>query len=311
VKNGCPDYEQVKNWAYNVADGYDTRATLNRQAIYGGGLTALAATGALVGLAAFDPESPVITGIPIGTTFLAGTMALYNNEQKAVIYGSASQTIRDVLIQSDCRVANNCVDKKAAVCLHAEVSDVMRKVNDHITLLDPKNVADMLKAVASSIAAKEATVEQKRELVREADAALEKAQEDKKQADAALEKAQEDKEQADAALTRAKKAAASALKAQAVKDAADVALKKAQEEADAAREAQAAQMEKEEKEAEKKAADTALKNEKTELQAAQEKNTVQKLSDAANNFDDLKVVPNFCTDDTTLCKTPPACQLRK
>jgi hypothetical protein len=240
-------YPDVKNWAYNVADGYDSRATLNRQALYGGALVAVAGASALVGLAAFAPGSSAIIGIPIGTTFLSGAMAIYNNEQKAVIYGSASQTIRDVLIQSDCRMVKSCptanqscVSNLEAVCLHAEVSEVMRKVNDHITLVDPKNVADMLKAVASSIAAKEAVVARRQKLTADADAALKNAK--------------------DSMVNELKQANAEA----------DKALKTAQE----------------------------------DLKTAQEQNTVQNLSAAANDFNDLKVVPQ-------LCETPVACQLRQ
>ena len=60
-------------------------------------------------------------------------------------------------------------DKKEAVCLHAEVSALMQKVNKHITLLDPKNVADRLKAVANSIEAKNTVAAQKQELADKAD----------------------------------------------------------------------------------------------------------------------------------------------
>lgn len=112
-----PSYQEVKNWGFNVSDGYDGRATFNRQAIYGGALVAVAAASALVGLAAFDPGSSAIIGLPIGTTFLSGAMALYNNEQKAVIYGSASQTIRDLLIRSDCRMVTGRTEEVEAVCL--------------------------------------------------------------------------------------------------------------------------------------------------------------------------------------------------
>jgi hypothetical protein len=161
--NGIPPYSDVKNWALQVADGYDTRAVFNRQAIYGGALIAAASTSALVGLSAFNTAGNVITALPIGATFLGATMAIYNNEQKAVIYGSASQTIRDVLIQSDYKQANGDwkVDPPTpatAICLHAEVSEVIRRVNNHITLLDPKNVADQLKGVAASVQKKQTAV---------------------------------------------------------------------------------------------------------------------------------------------------------
>jgi hypothetical protein len=151
-------YSNVKDWALEVEDGYDARAVFNRQAIYGGALIAAASTSALVGLAAFNTAGNVIKALPIGATFLSGTFAIYNNEQKAVIYGSASQTIRDVLIQSDYKQASLVwKDPQPAICLHAEVSEVIQKVNNHITLLDPKNVADQLKNVAAAIQQKQTT----------------------------------------------------------------------------------------------------------------------------------------------------------
>jgi hypothetical protein len=167
--NGTPygtSYSEVKNWSLQVADGYNSRAVFNRQAIYGGALIAAGATSALVGLSAFNTAGHVITALPIGATFLGGAMAIYNNEQKAVIYGSASQTIRDVLIQSDYNQAPgggwDAGGQKAAICLHAEVSEVISKVNNHITLLDPQNVADQLKGVAASIQQKNTTAVNKK-----------------------------------------------------------------------------------------------------------------------------------------------------
>ncbi len=35
-----PSYAEVKEWAYDVIDGYDTRATINRQSLYAGALLA-------------------------------------------------------------------------------------------------------------------------------------------------------------------------------------------------------------------------------------------------------------------------------
>src|SRR5690242_8589600 len=47
-----PRYPDVRTWALRVANGYDSRHTLNRYMLYGGALTAAAAAGALTGLAA-------------------------------------------------------------------------------------------------------------------------------------------------------------------------------------------------------------------------------------------------------------------
>jgi len=251
----------VKNWALQVADGYDTRAVLNRQAIYGGALIAAASTSALVGLSAFNTAGNVITALPIGATFLGGTMAIYNNEQRAVIYGSASQTIRDVLIQSDYKQAkggdweNN--EQKAAICIHAEVSEVIRKVNNHITLLDPKNVADQLKGVAASVQKKQTAAVNKNA---DAKAAKKKADEAQAQSNAAKKLANN----APAAQRQMAKRKAKDAE-QLAKDANDDAIK-ASEEADTA---------------------TAAAKE------AQDEDTVQSVAADANDFSDLQELPGL------------------
>ena len=174
-----PTYREVRTWALDVADGYDTRHTTNRYSLYIGALTAAAGVGAMAGLAAFAPGSSAIIGIPIGTTFLSGAMAIFNNEPKAVIYDRGARAIGDLVTLSDCRyqarqigeimtascappdctdggaspkvcTANECYEMEEAVCLHRDVQSVMRRVSEFITFLDPKNVADTLKAVAVS-----------------------------------------------------------------------------------------------------------------------------------------------------------------
>jgi hypothetical protein len=57
-----PTYDEVRQWASDVAHGYDTRATVNRYAGYYGAVFAAAAVGTLAGLAAFDSGSPAIKG---------------------------------------------------------------------------------------------------------------------------------------------------------------------------------------------------------------------------------------------------------
>lgn len=98
-----PTYPEVKTWAYDVADGYDSRATLNRYAVYGGALIGAAAAGAIAGLAAFDSGSSALIGIPIGATFLGGVAAVYSNEVKARIYRLGAQYIKDLITLSDKR----------------------------------------------------------------------------------------------------------------------------------------------------------------------------------------------------------------
>jgi hypothetical protein len=102
-KNARPKCSDVKEWAYAVADGYDTRATMNKYAIYGGALIGAAAASAIAGLAAFDSGSSALVGIPIGATFLASVAVVYSNEEKARIYRLRSQYIKDFITLSDKR----------------------------------------------------------------------------------------------------------------------------------------------------------------------------------------------------------------
>lgn len=97
-------YAEVKEWAFDVVDGYDSRATMNRYAIYGGALLGAAAAGAIAGLAAFDSGSSALIGIPIGTGFLASVAAIYSSEEKSRIYSLASRYVKDLITLSDQRV---------------------------------------------------------------------------------------------------------------------------------------------------------------------------------------------------------------
>jgi hypothetical protein len=99
-----PTYSEVKKWAYDVADGYDSRATMNRQAIYVGALLAAAAVGAIAGLAAFDTGHSWIVGIPIGTAFAGSVLAIYSSEEKGHIYRLASEYVKDLVTKSDRRL---------------------------------------------------------------------------------------------------------------------------------------------------------------------------------------------------------------
>ena len=142
-----PTYTEVKKWAYDVVDGYDSRATKNRYAIYGAATIAAAAVSAIAGLAAFDSGSSALIGIPIGAGFLGSVATIYSSEEKAQIYGHARDYIKDLITASDRRTLTGSDLKKEAVCLRDDVNGVMRMVGAHITFLDPKNVGERLKAV--------------------------------------------------------------------------------------------------------------------------------------------------------------------
>ncbi len=142
-----PTYPEVKEWAYDVADGYSSRSTMNRYALYWGAFVAAAGAGALTGLGAFAPGSGAITGIPIGTGFTASVMAYYENDKKAAIYDLGSARVRDFIARSDARLAGGSTESEEAVCLQQDVGGVIDKVSEYSRMLDPKNVVDQLKAV--------------------------------------------------------------------------------------------------------------------------------------------------------------------
>ena len=103
-KTFTPTYPEVKEWAYDVVDGYDSRATLNRYSLYGGALLAAVAVGAVAGLAAFDSGSSAIKGFAIGGPVLGSIFAVYSSEEKARIYRLASSSVKELITLSDKRL---------------------------------------------------------------------------------------------------------------------------------------------------------------------------------------------------------------
>jgi hypothetical protein len=99
-----PNYSEVKEWAYDVGDGYDSRATLNRYSLYGGALLAAVAVGAVAGLTAFDASSSVVKGFAIGGPVLGSIFAIYSSEEKARLYRLASSSIKELITLSDKRL---------------------------------------------------------------------------------------------------------------------------------------------------------------------------------------------------------------
>lgn len=99
-----PTLPEVRKWATDVMDGYDSRATMNRYSLYGGALVAAAGMSALAGLAAFDASNAAMTGIPLGTGFLSAVATIYQSEQKAAIYRRGCEHLRSLILLSDKRV---------------------------------------------------------------------------------------------------------------------------------------------------------------------------------------------------------------
>ena len=128
-----PTYSEVKGWAYDVADGYDSRAIINRRSGYAGAILAAAAVGAIVGLGAFDPGNPAITGIPIGTTFLSTVAVYFSDEQKARIYDLGSEGIKDLITLSDERLAKRRVSSNRTEAALNEVKDALTKAEKQLS----------------------------------------------------------------------------------------------------------------------------------------------------------------------------------
>ena len=155
-----PKYETVKQWAYDVHDGFDTRATVNHYALEYGAVLGLAAAGTMAGLAFFSPGSAALQGIPIGTAFLSGTAAYYDNHFRYDMYARASAYVRSLIDVSDERVTTMKAAGKPlpavaisieASCLKEEVGRVISLVRRHIALSDPNTLVSELRSVNKTV----------------------------------------------------------------------------------------------------------------------------------------------------------------
>lgn len=114
-----PTYAEVKKWALDVLDGYDSRATMNRQALYAGAVLAAASISAIAGLAAFGSNSSALIGIPIGTGFLGAVAAVYQSDEKAAIYGSGSRYVKGLITLSNKRITDFDSDVDGSIAVVA------------------------------------------------------------------------------------------------------------------------------------------------------------------------------------------------
>lgn len=144
-----PDYKTVKTWAYDVQDGFDSRATINHYALEYGALIALAAAGTMGGLAIFSPKSDVLKGLPIGTAFLAGAAAYYDNHYRYDLYSKASDRVRELIDVTDERVSRGVSPTLEARCLKYEVGKVIETVKQYISYSDPNKLVAQLSSIKS------------------------------------------------------------------------------------------------------------------------------------------------------------------
>lgn len=97
-------HEGVKAWAYDVSDGYSSRGSMNRNAIYVGAGLAAAGAGALGGLGATGYAGHGSVIIPLAATFLGSVFGYYQSDEKALLYFMASDAVKYVIDESDKRV---------------------------------------------------------------------------------------------------------------------------------------------------------------------------------------------------------------
>lgn len=154
-----PTYGEVKKWAYDVLDGYDSRATINRNAIYGGALIAAAAVGAIAGLAAFDTGSSALIGIPIGTTFLGSVAAIYSSEEKAHIYRLASEYVKDLITISDKRMVRRRLAAQGTAVVLKEAQDAEKAAQKHLDDAKAEETAQQAQAKKARTDAENAAAE--------------------------------------------------------------------------------------------------------------------------------------------------------
>lgn len=97
------NYQSVKEWAYDVSDGYSSRGTINRYSLYWGGALIAGGTGALGGLAATGSTGHASIIIPLSAAFLGTMFGYYQNEQHAQLYFAASDSIKSLILKSEKR----------------------------------------------------------------------------------------------------------------------------------------------------------------------------------------------------------------
>jgi len=139
-------YKEVRKWASDVADGYDSRNTMNRHAIYAGATLAAASVSAIAGLAAFGSNSSALIGIPIGASFLGALAAIYQSDEKAAIYREGAQYVKDLIVLSEERLQKFDEDDDGALRVaaseKAETAARRRVADDKDRYAEQKKLAD-------------------------------------------------------------------------------------------------------------------------------------------------------------------------
>lgn len=101
--NDTESYEKVKEWAYEVSDGYSSRGTINRYSLYWGAGMAAAGAGTLAGLGTTGASGNASVIVPLAAAFLGSVFGYYQNEEQAQLYFAASDSIKALIDQSNKR----------------------------------------------------------------------------------------------------------------------------------------------------------------------------------------------------------------
>jgi hypothetical protein len=164
--NIVPKYSTVKKWAYDVQDGLDTRATINHYALEYGAILALAAAGAMAGLAIFAPGSDALKGIPLGLAFLGGVAAYYDNHYKFDMYSRASDRVRELIDESDKRYKlQGAGEESEAACLKLEVGRIIATIKKYLIMSEPDTLVAQLGTVKTDGSGKALTPQDQTKLM--------------------------------------------------------------------------------------------------------------------------------------------------
>ena len=181
-----PTYTEVKTWAMNVLDGYDSRASINRQALYAGAVLAAASVSAIAGLAAFGSNSSALIGIPIGAGFLGALAAVYQSDEKAAIYGSGSRYVKGLIMLSNKRITDFDYDVdgsiEVAASQEAQAAALLRLTEDRKQYAEQIKVADEGKKKADTAKASGTSAESERNALDKAAKSLQDLADQAKQA---------------------------------------------------------------------------------------------------------------------------------
>jgi hypothetical protein len=143
-----PTFREVKLFAYATADGYTDRASMNRHAINAGAVTVALGVAGMAAGAIYGAPVALMTAIPLVTGTLGSVGAIYQNDQKADLYTRAGGYVRALIDVADLEAAiHGYTDTIAAACLKRTLDEVIRRVDWHVTMLNPQNVVALLRAL--------------------------------------------------------------------------------------------------------------------------------------------------------------------